>query len=132
MDQARIEIELLRAPDDTCVNEPEFQNELREFSRSLHAAGAIFSQRAMAFDSVEALGYPLAEFVIKTLAPAVIPAAAAVCGAWVQARYGRRVRLKIGDVEAEGRTTAEVEDLLKQAASFRIETLSRDSPKEPS
>jgi hypothetical protein len=125
LDHERIEIDLQRAPDDASVNEPGFQNELREFSKSLRTAGVTFSQRAMAFDSVDALGFPLAEFVIKTLSPAVIPAAAAVCGAWVQARYGRKVRLKIGDVEAEGRTTKEIENLLRQAESFRGKVHSR-------
>jgi hypothetical protein len=119
MDHEMTEIVLQRAPDDASVNDPEFQKELREFSRSLSAAGVAFSQRAMAFDSADALGFPLAEFVIKALSPAVIPAAAAVCGAWVQARYGRKVRLKIGDIEVEGRTTEEIKTLLGQAADFR-------------
>lgn len=122
MDHERIEIDLQRAHDDASENDPQFQEELRGFSHSLRTAGVAFSQRAMAFDSVDALGFPLAEFVIKTLSPAVVPAAAAVCGAWVQARYGRKVRLKIGDVEAEGRTTAEIETLLGQAANFRGKT----------
>ena len=125
MDHERIEIDLQRAHDDASVNDPKFQEELREFSQSLLTAGVTFSQRAMAFDSVDALGFPLAEFVIKTISPAVIPAAAVVCGAWVQARYGRKVRLKIGDIEAEGRTTAEIEDLLRQAANFRGKIHSR-------
>jgi hypothetical protein len=53
------------------------------------------------------------------LGPAVIAATAAICGAWVQARYGRKVRLKIGDVEAEGRSVEEIETLLKQASDFQ-------------
>lgn len=115
----RVEIVLRQAPDDPQVNDPEFQKELREFSKSMRDAGVTFSQRAMAFDSIDALGYPLAEFVLKSLGPAAIAAVAAVSGAWVQARYGRKVRLKIGDVEAEGRTTEEIQSLLKQAADFR-------------
>ena len=38
---------------------------------------------------------------------------------WVTAHYGRKVRLKIGDVEAEGRTVEEIEGLLKQASDFQ-------------
>lgn len=125
MDHESIKIELKRASDDASVNEPGFQNELREFSKSLRSVGVTFSQLAMAFDSVDTLGFPLAEFIIKTLSPAVIPGAAAVCGAWVQARYGRKVRLKIGDVEAEGRTTEEIENLLRQAKNFRGKVHSR-------
>ena len=72
-------------------------------------------------DSIDGLGYPLPEFIlaIKDLGPPAIAALAAAGGAWVQARYGRKMRLKIGDVEAEGRTLKEIQSLLKQAADFQ-------------
>jgi len=66
--------------------------------------------------------YPLPEFVI-VLGPAVIAATAAVCGAWVTVRYGRKVGLKIGDMEAEGRTVEEIERLLRQASLPRCHCL---------
>lgn len=116
MDEIRVI--LRRAPDDSLENDPKFQRELSDFSKSLRAAGVKFSQRAMAFDSADALGYPLPNFLI-TLAPAVIAAVAGLCGAWVHARYGRKVRLKIGDVEAEGRTVEEIEALLQKAKEFQ-------------
>jgi hypothetical protein len=120
VDQAQtVEIDLQRAPDDLRENAPEFQQELNEFAKSLRGSGVAFSQKAIAFDSVDALGYPLAEFVIKTLVPALIPAAAGVCGAWVQARYGRKVRIKVGDIEAEARTAEEVERLLMMAVGIK-------------
>lgn len=119
MDQQRIELTLKRAPDDPPENDPRFQEELVEFSNSLRTTGAMFSQRARAFDAAGAAGYPLAEFAIKTLGPAIISAVAALCGAWAKARNGRKVRIKIGDIEAEGRTTEEIEGLLKRAADFR-------------
>jgi hypothetical protein len=112
----KIEIRLQRAPDDPKVPDPKFQEELRGFSKALRTAGIDYSQRAMAFDAADALGYPLPEFLIA-LSPA-IAALAALCGAWVQARYGRKVRIKIGDVEAEARTIEEIEQLLKRAQAF--------------
>ena len=118
MSEEKIEIILLPASDDPPENAPEFQKELGTFNKSLRSAGVSFSPRAMTFDSVDAVGYQLPEFMI-TLGPPVIAALAAVCGAWVQARYGRKVRLKVGDVEAEGRTVEEIESLLKRAAEFR-------------
>jgi hypothetical protein len=113
-----VDLLLERASDDPQENEPAFQEELRTFATSLHSTGLEFSQRAIAFDAVDGGGYPLAQFAI-ILGPAVIAASAAVCGAWVTARYGRKVRLKIGDVEAEGRTVEEIEGLLKRAAEFQ-------------
>ena len=81
----------------------------REFSNSLRESGVSFSQQARAFDAVDATGYSLAEFAVKTLGPAIVSAVAALCGAWAKARNGRKVRIKIGDVEAEGRTVEEIE-----------------------
>ena len=119
----KIEIELQRALDDPRVNDPQFQAELSGFAKSLRGTGVTAAQRAMAFDSVDALGYPLAEFVVKTLGPAVVPAAAAVCGAWIQARFGRKVRIKVGDIEAEAHTTEEVERLLMTAVAIKDSAL---------
>jgi hypothetical protein len=40
-------------------------------------------------------------------------------GAWLTARYGRKAQVKIGDVEAEAATVADVEALLRRAEEFR-------------
>jgi hypothetical protein len=77
----------------------------------------------MAFDSVEGGGYPLPEFVL--ILQAVTTSVAALCGAWVQARYDRKVRLKIGDIEVEGRTVAEIDDLLGRAKIFQKKFVKR-------
>ena len=77
-----------------------------------------FRRGGMAFDSIDAIGYQLPEFVV-TLGQQVIPAVAVVCAAWVHARSGRKLRLKIGDMKAEGQTVETIENLLRQAAEFR-------------
>jgi len=38
----------------------------------------------------------------------------ATLGAWLHGRYGRKVRIKVADVEIEARTQKEVEDLLEK------------------
>lgn len=95
------------------MNDPKFQEGLREFSKSLRTAGVTYSQRAMALDSVDALGYPLPEFLV-TLSQAIGPTLGVILVAWLQGRSGRKVRVKIGDVEAEARTVEEVESLLQK------------------
>jgi hypothetical protein len=72
-------------------------------------------------DAVDAHGFPLPEFIVamKTLGPPVITALAGYAAAWVQARNGRKVRIRIGEIEAEARTVAEIEKLLKKAAEFQ-------------
>ena len=56
----------------------------------------------------------------------IAPLAGAV-GAWIQARYGRKARIKIGEIEAEARTIEEVEELLKIAAEFQDRDHGSDS-----
>jgi hypothetical protein len=74
-------------------------------------------------DSVDAVGGFTGEFValVKTLGPPGI----AALGGWVAGRSGRKVRLKIGDVEAEAGTREEVEKLLAMARDHKQD----DEPK---
>lgn len=108
-----VEIELRRSPDKPSEREPDFQTELTTFGCLLREVGITYSQRAITFDAVDAVGHPLAEFLIQQLGPAAITGVAGVIGAWVHARAGRRVRLKIGDKEAEADTVEKVEQLLR-------------------
>jgi hypothetical protein len=121
-------IELKRAADDPGEGEPAFQEELSRFCAALHAAGIPYGQTAIAMDAVDAHGFPLPEFIVamKALAPPTITALAGYATAWVQARNGRKVRIRIGEIEAEARTVAEIEKLLEQAAQFQ----DRDQPGE--
>ncbi|WP_250530490.1 hypothetical protein [Caballeronia sp. ATUFL_F1_KS4A] len=112
-------LRLMRASDDPALQDPAFQAELRIFSGSLRAADVRFSQRAMTFDAVDATGYSLAEYVIKELGPAAIGVIGTAAGAWISGRSGRKVRLKVGDIEVEARTVKEVDQLLLRAQASR-------------
>lgn len=50
---------------------------------------------------------------------AVAPALCTALGAWLHARYGRKVRLKIGEIEVEAQTREEVEKLLAKALEIQ-------------
>lgn len=55
---AEIAVVLNRAPDEPKdPRDRKFQDELNEFSKSLRSAGLKVSQRGMAFDTAEFLGY---------------------------------------------------------------------------
>jgi hypothetical protein len=114
----KTEIILDAAPDDPPEYYPKYQDELAAFARSLDAAGAEQSQMSISLNSANAGGWPIGDFLIAFV-PSAITGLAAVAGAWVQARYGRKVRIKIGDIEAEGRSITEIEQLLERAASFQ-------------
>ena len=115
-------LELIASDDDPPPRDAAFQQELTAFSAELHAAGVGHSQRALSLDSAEAHGYPIPEFILalQVLAPPAMGVIGVAAGAWIQARYGRKVRLKVGDVEAEGRSVEEVEALLEMARTYRI------------
>ncbi|MEJ0044474.1 MAG: hypothetical protein WDM81_20635 [Rhizomicrobium sp.] len=49
-----------------------------------------------------------------------------IVGAWLTARSGRKVRVKIGDVELEAGTAEEVERLLSKVEQFRREIAPHD------
>ena len=115
----KVEISLKRAPDDARVNDPKFQEELTEFSKSLRAAGISYSQHGIAFDAVSAVGYALPEFVVAL--KVIGPTLGVIFVAWLQGRSGRKIRLKIGEVEVEARTAEEVENLLEKAKQFQQE-----------
>ena len=50
---------------------------------------------------------------------AIGPALIACIGVWLHTYYGRKVRLKIGEVEAEGRSVEEIAKLLSMAEQFQ-------------
>ena len=120
-ERGEVSIELVAAEDDAPPASEEFQAGLSGFGAALKDNGVTFGQMAIAMDSVDAHGYPLGEFIaaLKTLGGPAIGAVAVAAGAWVQAHYGRKVRLKIGELEAEGRSVEEVEKLLKVAADYQ-------------
>ena len=113
MSVAGFDLSLVRSPDDLLQKDPAFQAELRAFGTALHDAGVAYSQSAITFDSIDAYGYPLAEFAIQQLEPPTIAEVHAVLGAWVHARASRKVRIKIGDIEVEVHIAKDAEQLLR-------------------
>ncbi len=63
----------------------------------------------MALDSAEAVGGYTGE--IAVLLQAVSPLLTGILGAWLQSKAGRKVRLKVGDIEIEARTVEEADQL---------------------
>jgi hypothetical protein len=132
MPNDEIGIVLSRAPSDPERNDPEFREQVRAFSKVLHDNGVRFSERGMAFDSVSGSGgfFSLGEYTIP-LVTGVLTIVGTACGAWLQGRYGRKVRIKVGDVEAEARTLEEIDALLKRVGELRDEDDKRDKSTHP-
>jgi hypothetical protein len=110
----KIRLRLIPAPDDLPLSSREYQKELADFAKSLREQGIQFSDRAFAFDALDAAGGQSGEFtlVVTTIA-SFITGAAAVTGAWLHAKGGRKVHVKYGDVEADAPTVKELEKALR-------------------
>ena len=117
-------ITLLPALDDGPLRSKDYQRELRHFEESLVAqgleVGVSIEIRESGVPNTLAVVIPpyLGDFTIKLVAT-VGPALGTLIGAWLHARYGRKVRLKIGDIEAEAQNVEQVEKLLRQADQFQ-------------
>ncbi len=61
---------------------------------------------------------PLPEF-LGAVAPAAIGGATAVAVVWLNARGGRKVKVKIGDLEAEAGSAVELEKVIRLAQKYQ-------------
>jgi len=71
----------------------------------------------MTLDSVDAVGGYTGE--IAVLVQAISPLLTGILGAWLQSKAGRKVRLKVGDIEVEARTIEEADQLLQRAQALQ-------------
>ncbi|MGF6983436.1 hypothetical protein QFZ99_002913 [Paraburkholderia atlantica] len=120
-DDGSFEMELLldRADDDWKLNDPRFQAQLQEFDKSLESAGIEHAQALMLLDAIDAPTIPQAHFYVTVWAAPALGAIGVALGAWISGRAGRKVRLKVGDIEVEARTIEEVELLLQRAQALQ-------------
>ena len=124
MDALEVTLTLVSAPDDTELKSPGFQKELRNFREALVTSGIETSSAIQLLEAWAPEPAPtiyLGDFTIKFVA-AVGPIIGAAIGAFVQARFGRKVRLKIGEIEAEAQTPEQVERLVEMAQAIQERT----------
>jgi len=111
--EADLQIAALPAPDEPSKFTDEYQRGLRAFESVFNDQGIwIHAEQALA--KFAAGPFLSGEFALK-LAATVGPVIGTAAGAWLHARYGRKVRLKVGEVEAEAQTVEEVERLIARA-----------------
>lgn len=110
----KISIRLVRAPDDVAAFGADYQAELRHFRERFKAAGIEISPRVAVVDSPGATGGLTGEFLIP-MTQALTPLITAVVVAWVGRRNGRKLRLKVGDIELEGNTEEDIKLLVAKA-----------------
>ena len=114
----KISVELIAAETDPPLRSKEYQEGLAHFNGALRALDAKVSFRMFMQEAVDAPSFLMGGFTIES-AKSIGLFVGPIIGAWLQVRYGRKVRLKVGDIEAEARTVEEVDELLKKAETVR-------------
>lgn len=115
MAEAKLELSLEASAEEPPIGDPTRQAELKEASRVLKAESGVSVMEMMTLRKAVGAGSEhLGQFLVVA-GPAVAAAISAVSAAWLQGRFGRKARLKVGDIEAEARTLEEVEKLVKLA-----------------
>ena len=94
----KIDLELIAANTDPPLRSSEYQAELMNIASALRATNAKVSFRMFMQEAIDAPSFLLGGFTIENV-KSVALVLGPIVGAWLQARYGRKVRLKIGDIE---------------------------------
>ena len=116
-------IRLVPEADEAPVFSHEFQAEFRNVKASFSENGVQVETPFMALDSADAVSGYTGE-LLTSFIQFVGPVVGVVVGAWLQSKAGRKVRIKIGDVEIEASTKnsltkAELEKILQRALNTR-------------
>lgn len=114
-----IKIVLKRSPEDGPQFGREHQADISKVFSAFHDDGIKIQATAFAMDAVDAVGGATGEFL--ALAKILGPAAIAGLSGWLAGRNGRKVKIKVGDVEAEANSVKELDEVLK-----RVEKIKRD------
>lgn len=116
MDAACLTLVLVTAPDEPPLSSEACQSEIRTLAESLRAHGvepsndALNLREAWSPDTLQLGG----EFTVKLISAIVPPLITALAG-WLHGRNGRRVHLKVDDIEVDAPSIGEVERLLVRA-----------------
>ncbi|WP_146122225.1 hypothetical protein [Burkholderia multivorans] len=113
----KVRFYLLSAPDDPPIFSADGQSILRTVVAALRENRIDADTPFMTLDAVDAVGGYTGE--IAVLIQAVSPVLTGILGAWLQSKAGRKVRLKIGDIEVEAGTVQEAEQLLRHAQALQ-------------
>jgi hypothetical protein len=110
---------LKRSPEDEPQFSREYQAEMGKVFTAFHSEGIKIQTTAFAMDAVDAVGGATGEFLAfaKILGPATI----AAVGGWLAGRNGRKVKIKVGEIEAEANSVKQLDEVLE-----RVEKINRD------
>jgi len=118
MQASQCHLGLMLGPDEQPFDSPTSQNEFNDIYEAMKAHGLVVEPRILVRKSAGSGVRLLGEFLVP-IAQVGIPALAGILVGWLQGRASRKVRIKVGDVEAEAGTLEELETLLQRAQEFK-------------
>jgi hypothetical protein len=97
--QMEIGIVLVRSKEDEECNK-EYQLHLKQFYKDISIEGVKVTPNLYVMDSIDGGTLFTGKFLLS-LADKSYTLIAAIFGAWLHSRYGRKIRIKVGDIEVE-------------------------------
>jgi hypothetical protein len=125
VDQEQVTFILCAAPSDPHVSTQEFQTGLGDIAAALHASNIKYSQRIQMFDSVDVPGYGIGQYTLAYAAIAA-PIFSAALVAWLAGRAGRKLKIKVRDIELEANSPEEIDLLIQKALELHAQLASTD------
>jgi hypothetical protein len=120
-----LKITLIASPDDLSLDSEPYQRDLRSFEADLRSHGLSPSSRVLLIESTGNEVAPhLGVFAVGL--KEALPVIGSVLTGWFAGRFGRKIRVKVGDIEVETNTVAEAEKLVAAAVKIREKDVTRD------
>ncbi|MCF5507466.1 MULTISPECIES: hypothetical protein [Pseudomonas] len=117
----RLQLRLLRAPDDSAVFGADYQTELRQFKQQLEVTGLAVSPTFATVDRAGAVKGLTGQFLLSWVPAIGLPlkTLGEIAMAWINGRAGRTLRLTVGDVELEAHSKVDIERLVEQVIALK-------------
>ena len=113
----KVNLKFIYAPGEGKLTAPEHQAELWEITHKLREYDPKLSCEVFVQDADATPVTNLGQIAIA-IGPAIVGTVGVVMGAWFHSRFGRKVRVKIGEVEVEASSVEEVTELLDKALAI--------------
>ncbi|CAB3775085.1 hypothetical protein [Paraburkholderia humisilvae] len=113
MDQGSVaQLAFIQAPDETGQD---YLRDAKLAARDIRSAGGTSIMPALTvMNRIDGEVVVIATYVLSVV-QAVGPIVGPAFGAWLQGRAGRKLRLKVAEIEVEARTVDQIDELLSQA-----------------
>jgi hypothetical protein len=115
----KIRFILKRSPEDEEEFSREHQAKMGNVFTAFYNEGIMIEATAFAMDAADVVGGATSEFLAfaKTLGPATIGA----LGVWLAGRNGRKVKIKVGEIEVEANSLKQLDEVMERLGRIKCD-----------